>query len=91
MSVVEVQDRIGRIAPEFAARGCLELRDGLYVGGFNVRKRHGALRPGKYVSDATIVALGQAIVRGEPLCLTAKQLGISRRTASRWVKRLGLK
>jgi len=48
------------------------------------------LRPGKYVSDATLVALGKAIVAGKPLCATAVELGISRRTAGRWKKRLGL-
>lgn len=71
--------------------GVLELENKLLVGGFRVWKRHGAIRPGKYVPDSTIITLGKAIVAGQPLCATAQRLDINRKTAYRWVKRLNLR
>jgi hypothetical protein len=64
-----------------------------YLSGFRViaRRKTGSGRPGKQVTNETVVRLGRAFLAGKPLCKTAMELEISRRTASRWIKRLGLR
>jgi DNA invertase Pin-like site-specific DNA recombinase len=64
-----------------------------YLTGFRIiaRRKTGSGRPGKQVSNEAIVALGKAFIAGKPVCTTAERLGISRRTASRWIKRLNLR
>ena len=65
--------------------------DGEWLGSGGVRLfTNAGLRPGPYVSDDIIVRLGKAIVAGRPICKTATELGISRRTVQRWAKRLRL-
>lgn len=60
------------------------LREGYRIQTMRIR------RPGKQVTDATIVALGQAIVAGDTVIMAASRLGISSKTGYRWKKRLAL-
>lgn len=46
-------------------------------------------RPGKQVPDTTIVELAKTVLAGSTIQVVSTNLGISRRTASRWLKRLG--
>lgn len=73
-------------------RGYLDYYDVLVPGrGFQWTRNKGkGLRPGKQVTDDTIVAFGKAIVAGDTVIEACKRLAISSKTGYRWKKRLKL-